>query len=66
MEVRAECSLGKLDLVCEHCNEKVMSDIIVSDNGQPFLQVECRLCGEKEEIALDADFSPELKSKLKE
>ena len=64
MEIRAECGLGKLDLVCEHCNEKVMSEIIVSDNGQPFLQVECRLCGEKEEIALDSDFSPELKSKL--
>ncbi len=65
MEIRAECSLGKFDLVCEHCNEKVMSDIVVSDNGQPFLQVKCRLCGETEELALDGDSWPELPSKLK-
>jgi transcription elongation factor Elf1 len=65
MEVRSECRLGRFDLICEHCNKKVVSDIIVSDNGQPFLQVRCGTCDNTEEFELDPDCWPELPSKLK-
>ena len=65
MNVKPVCNEGKLDMVCEECDSVAMSDIIVSDNGQPFLQVTCRLCGETEEIELCSDSWPHLPSRLK-
>ena len=50
MKVKSEIEDGKLHMVCEECNRIAMSDIIVSDNGQPFLTVSCRFCGDEQQI----------------
>jgi hypothetical protein len=64
MKVKSEIDDGKLKIVCEGCNSVAMADILVSDNGQPFLQVTCRLCGDVEEIVLDSDAWPHLRSRI--
>jgi len=65
MDVKGVVKDGKLEMVCEECDTVAMSDIIVSDNGQPFLQVTCRLCGETEEIELCSDAWPHLPSRIR-
>lgn len=64
MDVKGVVKDGKMEMVCEECDTVAMSDIIVSDNGQPFLQVTCRLCGATEEIELCSDAWPHLPSKI--
>jgi hypothetical protein len=65
MNVKGVVKNGRFEIVCEDCNEVAMSDIIVSDNGQPFLRATCRLCGETEEIKLNSDAWPHLPSKIR-
>ena len=64
MDVKGVVKDGAFEIVCEDCNAVAMSDVIVSDNGQPFLRVTCRLCGETEEIVLKSDAWPHLPSKI--
>ncbi|MDD3643349.1 MAG: hypothetical protein PHQ19_07810 [Candidatus Krumholzibacteria bacterium] len=64
MKVKPVCEHGKLEMYCEECDTVAMSDIVVSDNGQPFLEVTCRLCGEKEQIELCSDAWPHLPSRI--
>lgn len=65
MGVKGVVREGKFEFVCEDCNRVVMSDIIVSDNGQPFLHVSCRLCKESADLELDSDAWPHLASRIK-
>lgn len=64
MKVKPVCEHGKLEMHCEECDTIAMSDIVVSDNGQPFLEVTCRLCGQKEEIELCSDAWPHLPKRI--